>query len=74
MKYLKLFEQQFFSSREFVVCPFCKKEQTEYPYRIVKWGVVNYDCEFCKREFQVEKEEIYHSSEVGVDWDSRKIG
>ena len=75
MKHLKLFESKdYFSSHDYIICPYCQKQQTEEPYHIVKWGIVNCDCEYCQKEFQVEKEVIYHSSKIGTNWDSRKTG
>jgi DNA-directed RNA polymerase subunit RPC12/RpoP len=67
MKYLKLFEEidtGYISSQEYIVCPYCFEKQTLHPWEICKWGIVNYNCEFCKKKFEVEKEEIYHSSKI----------
>ena len=63
---------EYFSSHEYIICPYCQEEQNEYPYRIVKYGIVNYTCEYCDKKFQVEKEEIYHSSKIEIDRSDRE--
>ena len=69
VKHLKLFENWEQSSSEFIICPHCLTKQHHSVWEICPKKFSDWKCEECGQIFDIEKEEIYHTSKPVVKGD-----